>query len=97
MRYENTDTHHMVDDELSPQEEAMNAFHGCFGLVCYALDPDGMTMRYSMRNEGLANLWKSSAQKIISLYFLPLKAELDIKWFNGVAVHISLNIIYTPF
>lgn len=92
-----TTTYHMVDDEPTPQDLAMDIFRSHFHLVANCnVESDGRIMWYRLTSKAQASVWERSANKIIKAHNLPLIARVDV-WKSGdIFFEVSLNIIYNP-
>jgi len=65
---------------LAPQDEAMETFRkfSKFSpLTCYVM-PDGLEMRYKLRNLKSVDQALLDARLVIEVFNLPLHAELDV-------------------
>lgn len=94
---ETTLTHHMVDNEVEPQDLAMESFRKQFRLVAGCeVSKDGMTMRYQMQTIAGAARWLSNANAIITANRMPLKAGVKAVMKGKETVGAELRIVYTP-
>lgn len=92
-----THTHHMVDNEVEPQDLAMDEFRKQFRLVAGCeVSEDGLRMTYQLQTVAGAARWLSNANAIITANKLPLVAGVRAVKKGTETVSVTLNIVYKP-